>query len=292
MDRHSIAANGLAATIAADGAELVSLRADDGPELIWQAGPAWPRHAPILFPIVGRLKGDTLHHDGRDYRMTQHGFARDRRFTWLERDKAGCRLVLVDDEQTHAAYPFAFRLEVAYAIADAALSVILRIHNPGTQTLPASVGAHPAFVWPLRPGAAKDAHTLTFEQPEPAPIRRLSGGLLLPDAAPSPVDGAVLRLHEDLFADDAVIFDHLSSRRLRYAAPGTPGITLESDGLPQLGVWSKPGDFLCIEPWHGFASPIGFDGPFADKPGLLHIPPGAAAQVWFSIGVEPPSMHD
>jgi galactose mutarotase-like enzyme len=40
-------------------------------------------------------------------------------------------------------------------------------------------------------------------------------------------------------------------------------------------LWSKPGaDFLCIEPWYGYASPVNFDGPFATKPGLLLIPPG------------------
>ena len=75
-DRHVIAAAGMTATVTADGAELVSLRAPNGAELIWQAGPAWPRHAPILFPIVGRLKADTLRHRGQDYRLTQHGFAR------------------------------------------------------------------------------------------------------------------------------------------------------------------------------------------------------------------------
>ncbi|MCW2622271.1 MAG: aldose epimerase, partial [Frankiales bacterium] len=44
---------------------------------MWQAGPAWPRHAPVLFPVVGRLPGDVLRVAGVDPRMTQHGVARD-----------------------------------------------------------------------------------------------------------------------------------------------------------------------------------------------------------------------
>jgi len=28
----------------------------------------------VLFPIVGRLRDDTLVHQGRDYKLTQHGF--------------------------------------------------------------------------------------------------------------------------------------------------------------------------------------------------------------------------
>lgn len=285
MDRHTITADGLAATIAADGAELVSLRARGGGELIWQAGPEWPRHAPILFPIVGRLAGDALHHGGQTYRLSQHGFARDLRFAWLARDADACALALHDDEQTRALYPFAFRLELAYALAGGTLSVRATIHNPGTETLPASIGAHPAFAWPLTPGVAPEAHAITFARPEPAPIRRVSAGLLLPDPDSSPVQGDTLALRESLFARDALIFDQLASTSLRYTAPGAPVLTIAWNNMPQLGIWSKPAAFICIEPWHGFASPENFDGPFADKPGLLHIPPGQSTSAGFSIGV-------
>ena len=97
MDRHVLSNGTLSATIKADGAELCSLRDAAGEEMLWQAGPAWPRHAPVLFPIVGRLKDDRLRHQGRSYRLTQHGFARDRRFAWLNRSATACRLVLHED---------------------------------------------------------------------------------------------------------------------------------------------------------------------------------------------------
>ncbi|MDU1804640.1 MAG: aldose 1-epimerase family protein, partial [Bradyrhizobium sp.] len=76
-DLHTISAGGVTASIKAVGAELCSLKTTAGLELLWQAGPAWPRHAPWLFPIVGRLKDDQLRHRGRTYPMTQYGFARD-----------------------------------------------------------------------------------------------------------------------------------------------------------------------------------------------------------------------
>ena len=53
-DSHTLHADGIAATISAHGAELCSLKNAAGLELLWQAGPQWPRHAPLLFPIVGR----------------------------------------------------------------------------------------------------------------------------------------------------------------------------------------------------------------------------------------------
>jgi galactose mutarotase-like enzyme len=59
-------------------------------------------------------------------------------------------------------------------------------------------------------------------------------------------------------------------------------------GFPQLGVWSKLGGapFLCIEPWHGFASPQEFDGEFSDKPGVMHFAPGEKKTFRYHIGVD------
>lgn len=284
---HTIATGGLAATVKADGAELCSLKTGEGLELLWQAGPEWPRHAPWLFPIVGRLKDDMLHHQGRTYPMTQHGFARDLRFSWGERSKQSCTLLLSDSETTRARYPFAFRLAITYSIAAEGLDIAIAIENPGPEVLPASFGAHPAFNWPLVPGEAKESYRLLFSKEEPAPVRRLSGGLMRSAPEPSPVAGRGLALSEALFADDAVILDQVESRSVRYAGARGPAVEIAWDGFRELGVWSKPAGapFLCIEPWHGFASPVGFDGAFADKPGLMHIVPGATQRLRLHIAV-------
>ncbi len=265
----------LSAEVKADGAELCSLRDASGAEVLWQAGPIWPRHAPVLFPIVGRLKDDTLRHEGRAHRLTQHGFARDKRFAWLNRSATACRLVLHEDAETRAAYPFAFRLEIAYALDDDAIEQRFTVTNPGRGVLPASLGAHPAFAWPLADGVEKTAHALEFAEPEPAPIRRLADGLLQAQSEPTPIAGRTLALEPALFAADAVILPDPASRSVRYTAPDAPAIEVAWEGFRQLGLWSRAqGDFLCIEPWHGTASPADFDGEFRDKPGLMLIPPG------------------
>ena len=286
-DRHTLRSSAIEATIKADGAELCSLKNADGLELLWQAGPAWPRHSPVLFPIVGRLHNDQLRHRGKTYPMTQHGFARDCQFAWLEQGTTSCKLVLVDTEATRAGYPFAFRLEITYSVEDAGLRVAFDISNTGDEDLPASIGAHPAFNWPLLPGSAKEAYTLTFSDEESAPVRRLEGGLMRARPEPSPVGGKRLALSERLFDDDAVIFDQLASRSVRYAADRGPSIEMSWEGLPQLGVWSKPGGaaFVCIEPWHGFASPSDFDGEFADKPGAMRIAPGGTRNLSYRIRI-------
>jgi len=289
-DTHSLRSGSLTATIKAHGAELCSLK-DGGIEFLWQAGPEWPRHAPLLFPIVGRLANDELLHQGKSYRMTQHGFARDSRFVWAERGESRCTLVLHDNEATRALYPFPFRLTAAYAIDDSGLDLTLTIANTGKETLPASIGGHPAFNWPLQSDAAKQDYALTFARAESSPVRRLDGGLLRPAVQPSPVKGAALPLSESLFTDDAIIFDRIESTSVRYAAgQGAsmgPWLKMSWRGFRELGVWSKPSGapFLCIEPWRGYASPAGFDGEFTDKPGLMHIAPGAEEELAYRIEV-------
>jgi galactose mutarotase-like enzyme len=286
MDPYRFASDVLDVAVDAQGAELISLVHARHGEMLWQAGPVWPQHAPNLFPIVGQLAGDELHHNGATYHLTRHGFARRRAFTWLERAAHGCRLELRDDEETRALYPFAFRLEIRFAVDAQTLTVTYIVRNPGSESLPASVGAHPAFRWPLAPGIAKTAHTLEFAAPEPAPIRRLADGLLKVETSPSPIAGRMLALDEALFAADAIVMDRVASRSVRYGAPGAPAIDVAWDGFRELGLWSKAGgDFLCIEPWYGYASPVGFDGPFETKPGLLHIPPGEAARLSLRIRV-------
>jgi galactose mutarotase-like enzyme len=286
-DEHAIAGPGLRARIKARGAELRALQDDAGRDYLWPATPPWPRHAPNLFPIVGRLKNDTLRHGGKSYRMTQHGFARDHRFAWVARTPTACRLSLSDDAETRARYPFPFRFDIAYEIA-AALTVTFTATNTGHEILPASMGAHPAFRWPLVEGVAKEAHTLTFDAEEAPTIRGVVGGLLTPADRPSPLLGRVLPLTPALFAQDALILENPASRSVRFAAPGTPTLTVSWDGFPQLGVWSRAdGDFLCIEPWHGMASPEDFDGPFIEKPWLMHIPPGESVSASYSVAVTP-----
>lgn len=286
-DSHTIHGEAITATILAHGAELCSLKNAQGQELLWQAGAVWPRHAPLLFPIVGKLKNDELHFRGKTYPLTQHGFARDHRFEWIARGADSCKLVLTDNAETRARYPFAFRLEVTYTAKGAELDVEFAIINTGDETLPASLGGHPAFNWPLQSGLPKEAYRLKFSNEEPAPIRRVSGGLVRPQAEPTPIQGKELALSERLFDDDAIIMDQLASSSVRFAADSGPSIEMSWKGFSELGVWSKLGGapFLCIEPWHGFASPAEFDGEFTDKPGLMQIAPGASRLLSYRMGI-------
>jgi galactose mutarotase-like enzyme len=155
--------------------------------------------------------------------------------------------------------------------------------------LPASLGLHPAFRWPLVPGRSKTTHRLVFEREEPGPLRRLDArGLLTPELHPTPIRGRELGLREDLFREDALIFLEPRSRSLRFEAEDGPSMTLRWEGFPQLGVWTKPDPgpaFVCVEPWAGYASPADWEGEFSEKPGTFLLAPGAMRQWTLSIAL-------
>lgn len=275
----------LAVEIGTMGAEMVSLKDGEGRDLLWSGDAAfWAGRAPFLFPIVGRLPNDTLLHDGIAYPMAQHGFARRREFELMSTSDSRATFRLVDDEETRAQYPFAFGLYITYALGEATLTIEARVHNPGVTDLPASFGFHPAFRWPLPYGGTRADHVITFEKAEVVPVRRPVGGLLPAASEPNPAVGGFIRLETVDFARDALIFPEVRSHHVTYGVPGEPGLEIAFEGMPQLGIWSKPGaSFICIEPWYGHASPEGAAGEFEQKPGLAFIPPGGERRLAMSL---------
>jgi galactose mutarotase-like enzyme len=274
--------------ISEHGAEPHSLRTPDGHELLWQAGEQWRRHAPILFPIVGRVPDDTITVDGRTYPLTQHGFARDLEWDVVESDDSSATLRLRDSDETCQRFPFAFELTVHYAADDDGFATTYEVRHTGgdDETMPVSVGSHPAFAWPLEPGAAKTDHVVVFDEPEPAPIRRLDHTLVLPGDQPSPFDGSTLHLDPALFAPDAIVMDQVASRGLRYLAPSGRGLRMTWDDVFDVFVvWSRPdgADLLCLEPCVGGAAPIDFAGDLRDKPGVRLLQPGETLRASYRI---------
>lgn len=274
------------------GAELVSLAHTptvDSPaqELLWQAGPAWRRHAPVLFPIVCRVPDDTIHHDGVDYPLSQHGFARDREFALVGSTESTVLWALESDEQTLARFPFAFRLTIEYSLVGSTLTITESVTNTGDEPLGASVGNHPAFRRPL-PGGVRAEHVVEFADEEPEGFHRAPENLLLPEAHPAPLVDGVLTVDDALFEDGVLIFTEARRRVLRYSAPGAPTIVLDSGDFTTMGVWAPVGaDFLCLEPWAGYPAPLGWDGDILDKPGQFRAEPGETVSFSYSISVEP-----
>lgn len=272
------------------GAELTSVKDNDSNlEYMWQADKSyWGRHAPLLFPIVGRLQDNQYRLAGQTYHMTQHGFARDREFTVVSQDSATITLALTADDQTRALYPADFKLTVQYTLIDHQLKFAATVENPAETPLTFSFGAHPGFNVPLGDPAVDftDYHvTVSPKQvyqrvPLVGPYSDTKHSVPLNLTQPLP-------LTHDLFDHDAQVLtlDNHETTLMLSNSVNDHGIALTL-AAPYVGIWSpypKQAPFVCFEPWWGLADDVAATGDLETKVAIQHLAAHESFQAAYQI---------
>jgi len=282
----SIANEFLTVSVKEQGAELCSIKDAAGTEYMWQADPAfWARHAPVLFPIVGKLLNGRYELNGKTYELPPHGFARDMKFSLVEQSESSLVFQLLPTAETRKSYPFEFALNIIYRLNVNSLEISYEVRNNGAEVMPFSIGAHPAF----NLHGPVEKCFLEFEKEETLNTTLLSGkGLLTEETAPVLADTNILPLSKTLFDRDALILLDFKSEKITLGShKSTRRLTVEFPGFPQLGIWAKPGaPFVCIEPWYGYADPEQPYGDIMNKPGIMHLAAGDTFTCTHRVAVE------
>lgn len=294
MAEHIIENAYLKVTIEDHGAELISVfDKESNIERIWCADPkVWNRHAPILFPFVGKVNQGVYRYEGKEYTMkTQHGFARDAQFTCVSQTATAVTHVLKASEATREIYPFDFELYVTHQFAaenPRVLEVKWELHNCGTQEMLYSIGAHPGFTTPAFDTETRDQYFIQFPGKESLKyilVNPQSGFAVPQTTYELQLEQGFLPIAPDLFDRDALIFENGQVDVIAIAGPDrSPYITMHCEGFPYMGVWSKPeGRFVCLEPWVGRTDDDGFAGELRNKTGEQVLPAGAQKNYIYSM---------
>jgi galactose mutarotase-like enzyme len=272
---HELSNEHLSVKISAKGAEMhsVFLKKLDK-EILWQADEqVWPRHAPVLFPIVGKLKDDAYTYKGKSYSLSQHGFARDCGFTVIEKSNAHMVFELKEDETSLQKFPFRFVLHITYRIELNCVSCHYSVLNPAEEDLYFSIGAHPGFVCPLFEGEQFEDYYIQCEDEEDEKTERrlLRDGLLSGQTEPV-FDQGILSLKKELFDKDAIVLNHLQSAFINLSSTRYM-LHFDWYNMPYFGIWTKKGcdRFICLEPWAGIADTINASGHFEEKEGIIRL---------------------
>ena len=266
----------LRAVIDPHGAELKSLVwLASGEDMMWSGDPGfWPRHSPVLFPLVGMLNNGRYRVGDSAHTLPRHGFARDQPFVCISQTSEEARFQLRWNEQTLAWYPFRFMLDIVYQLSEDTIFVTYEVRTEkGQGTLYFSIGAHPAFVLPWRDDGDLSSWYLHF--PGDAMIRRyhLADGLLNGRETQVYLERGVMPLNEAMFAEDAwVLHGYQSDRVVLGSEKSSLHLEMKFPGFPWFGIWKPPGaPFLCLEPWCGVTDRQGYLGDWKDRPGMERV---------------------
>ena len=273
----------VSAKIISHGAELRSLVVGDR-EYMWQADPAyWPKTAPILFPMVGTLKGGKTIINGKEYSVPRHCFERDLELNAETVSGTSVLFSLEQSDYTKQFYPFDFRFTVQYTLKADGITATHRVRNNSSEDMPFCIGAHPAFAFE---GDFSD-YRLEFAKPETAavPLLNLAEGVFEPNNRTPLLDNSTtLPLNHELFHKDVLYFDKPVSRSVSFLGKDNKGVRIDFPDFTSIGVWqAKDAPFLCLEPWCGSADFADCTGVFAEKQGVVVLKPGEERAFTVSI---------
>lgn len=244
-------------TVSTLGAELISVKAPDGFEYIWQNTKSfWDSHAPLLFPVCGRLKDQKYTYAGKEYPMELHGFIKDSEFAVASKEGGHITMTFSSNAESKKIYPFDFNIIANYELRGEELIFSLKITNTGTELLPYMFGWHPGFNLPSGEALDINDYKLDFGNN----VNELTWYPLQNGAFASPsskryalTDNAYQLSEDEIYKNDTMIFAG-HENKLRMYAEGQP-YSLElswSKNLPYLCIWKdefNEAKYICLEPW-------------------------------------------
>lgn len=223
---------------------------------------------PILFPICGNLPNNTYTHQGKNYTLKQHGFARD--LPWTVSDSSpsdGITLTLTSNNQTYAVYPFDFELTFTYRLQGNALLIQQRYVNRSPEPMPFSTGLHPYFAVS---DAASEKNQLQFDIPATQVTNQI-------DQIQHPFSGQFDFGQTEIDA----AFRPVARQEASVTHSGHR-LTLSYDAIyATLVFWTIKGkDYYCLEPW---SAPRNAMNTGED---LTLLQPGATAETWVKLAID------
>lgn len=263
-------------------AEMQSIKAN-GKEYLWNGDPKfWGRRAPALFPICGSLKDNKYMYDGKFYSLNQHGFAKLSEFTVVEKTDDSAEFSLCANEETLKVYPFNFDLRIRYTLKELSIEIQYKVINNDSKDMYFSIGSHEGYMceegfWD---------YTLEFEKNENLISADVDGSLLCERKVNLGENVKELKLSNELFNIDSLIFLNLNSKSVKLKNDNKC-IRVDFPDFETLLIWTvKNSKYVCIEPWCGIPDYTTSDYDFTKKTGIIKLAPNNSTTRTHTITIE------
>lgn len=279
--------------ISSTGAELKSIlknNDEDEIEYLWQLNPdIWERQAPLLFPIIGRLKNESYEFNGKNYKTDIHGFARFREFTVIEKGMSFISMELVPDNITLKEYPFEFRLVITYRIDGLRITKEHFIENSGEKEMLYEIGGHEGYNLALFDSERMEDYYIEF--PNQEFLMTYTGDddvMINKEQKRIELDGNRLWLSPEVFKDDALIMESFHERVVCLGnIKNSRKIVVEFKDFKYLGIWTKymRSNYICIEPWSSLPDCNFIGEKLEEKIDIRILEPGCSEKLKYSISI-------
>ncbi len=193
------------------GAELTSINFN-GKEMLHDGKTFWDRQAPILFPMVGRLRNNETIINDKKYTIPQHGFAKDMEFKLLKETENNKIYSTESNENTLKMYPFKFELYTEYVTNEDTLTVKYKVINKDKVEMLFGIGGHPGFKLDLEQDEyylelEKQEENIEFMEVEGQYISNIPSKNLLKSKK-------IIYIEKNSFINDAIMIKNFSSKKI------------------------------------------------------------------------------
>ena len=274
---YSVQNSKLAIKARTHGGEIISiLNKENNTEYLWNGNPEyWKYHAPILFPIVGKVVDSKYKVDDNVYELPQHGLARVSEFEMINQKEDEITFELKYSDESLKVYPYKFSLKSNYKLENNTVKVTYIVENLDDKKMYFSIGAHPAFMCPIDENDSLNDCYIEFNKVENSKnVLITEQGYLSHNSNECLKETNKLNLNKELFKDDALVFNDLKSNKMTIKSiNNNKSLEVDFTGFPYMGIWApKDGaPFVCIEPWFGHADYYDFNGDFSEKEGINYL---------------------
>ena len=264
MSLYNLKNEWLSVVISSVGAELQSVYGiEEKKEYLYNGDPNfWNRRSPILFPFVGAVTDDIYRVDGVEYKMGQHGFARDENFSLVSYTENSIELNLESSQKTLEIYPYSFSLTVKYTIDKKTVKVEWEVKNCDDRDMYYDIGGHPGFFVPENCSILLDKMPVTMSK---VTDRYIEDGVNIIDSIC--FEGLYIPVKDRIFKNDALVFEDYQISEVSLCKEREAFVRVKLSS-PVVGIWAPDKEncpFICIEPWYGRCDALGFRGDLSEK---------------------------
>lgn len=238
----------------------------------------WPRHAPLLFPIIGKLKENRYTVDNQPYQLNQHGFAREMEFEVLDHQSDFCQLKLSSDANSLRRYPFSFELIVSYRVLENGVAAWFEIKNISEKAMSYNFGGHPGFL--IKPSSKTTIQLQTETQLKQVVLEQGFWKNLIPTSQTEYI------FDEHLNVKDTLLWQGVNRCQVLMEKAT---LTMELENFPFFALWSPTPDnqqCLCLEPWSGLMDGVSEGAELSQKQYIWHLPTGQVNCHGFTVKIE------